>query len=254
MARALRVRRSASTLQSRNAREVARVASRRYSQPKGEGGRADQRSWAPIVTPRPLRRAQTSAWMRATASVIGMGSNPAMMCSTNACRRTPGAPCAVHAVQKLAHGDHADRALLIAEERLQGIGATSFPVDEEIGVDQDGQGLSGAPSARMRRRSAANSSSIGGAELSSERNASSESRPRRSREQRDGRAVPDDLDLLTRRHAVQDVGEVPCGFGCREPRHESSVSDKSDYRSTREAALARSAYSSAFGRFPVCAW
>jgi hypothetical protein len=70
----------------------------------------------------------------------------------------------VHPVQELTDGDHADRPILVAYKSLDDLYA-SLLLDKEVGVDQEGQWLSGAPaSRRIRRRSTANWSSTGGRE------------------------------------------------------------------------------------------
>jgi hypothetical protein len=78
--------------------------------------------------------------------------------------------CPVDAVEQLADRDDADRSVLVSDEGFECGGPfVVLPLDQEPGVDQDGQGLSGAgpASRRIRRRSAAKSSSTGGAEASS---------------------------------------------------------------------------------------
>src|SRR5207302_629406 len=81
---------------------------------------------------------------------------------------------AVDAVQQLADGDHADCARLVAGSRVRSFLA-ALDRDEDIGDDQDGQGSSGAATARrISVRSRANSSSIGGAEAISAWNRSAE--------------------------------------------------------------------------------
>jgi len=70
------------------------------------------------------------------------------------------------AVQQLADRDHADGALFVAYERFEcGGGFGPLPLDQQAGIDQDGQGLSGTvpASLRIRRTSSAKSSSTGGA-------------------------------------------------------------------------------------------
>ena len=81
------------------------------------------------------------------------------------------------AVQQLADGDDADRTILWANEQLERrCRLLPLPVDQEVGVDQDGQELSVGPTDfRIARRSSANSSSTGGAEASSSRNRAAES-------------------------------------------------------------------------------
>jgi hypothetical protein len=72
----------------------------------------------------------------------------------------------VDAVEELAHGDDADRPVLVVDERLDRPG-TALALDEQVRVDQDGQGFSGTPaSRRIRRRSSANPSSTWGSDLS----------------------------------------------------------------------------------------
>jgi len=77
--------------------------------------------------------------------------------------RPLGSRRAVDAVQQLADRDDADRPLLV---RLEGVERARAPLlsDEDVGVDQDGQGLSTEPSsARTARTSLAKLSSTGGA-------------------------------------------------------------------------------------------
>ena len=74
--------------------------------------------------------------------------------------------CPMDAVQQLADRDHADGARFVAYLCFEyGGGLGPFPLDQQAGIDQDGQGLSGtAPaSLRIRRTSSARSSSTGGA-------------------------------------------------------------------------------------------
>lgn len=83
--------------------------------------------------------------------------------------RPPGDSGAVDALQQLADGDDADRALLVADESLDRR-TLALVRDEQVGVDQDGQGLSGGPtSSRMARTSSAKSRSTGGAVSSNSR-------------------------------------------------------------------------------------
>jgi hypothetical protein len=79
-------------------------------------------------------------------------------------------------VEQLADADDADRPFLVAREPLEDGASGPFPVDQQIGVDQDGQaGASGGPTERRSSRtSSANASSTGGAEASSSRNRSAE--------------------------------------------------------------------------------
>lgn len=88
-----------------------------------------------------------------------------------------GAGGSVHAVQQLADGDDADRALLGTDETLEcGAKLVSLPLDQQVGVDQNGQELSGgAVDPRIARASSAKSSSTGGAVASSSRKRSGES-------------------------------------------------------------------------------
>jgi hypothetical protein len=85
--------------------------------------------------------------------------------------RTRGAE---RSVEQLADGDHADRALLRPGQSLEVRGSLfPLPVDQDIGVDQDGQELSGGPTDRRSSRTAlANSSSTAGAEAKSSRKCS----------------------------------------------------------------------------------
>ena len=53
--------------------------------------------------------------------------------------RSRTATGAMNAVQELAHRDHADRALFGADERVELLGASSFPLDQQARVDQDCQ-------------------------------------------------------------------------------------------------------------------
>ncbi len=59
--------------------------------------------------------------------------------------RAPPSPASagrpVDSVQQLAHRDHADGAFLPTEQRLHsGRGDAVLDVDQQVGVDQDGQG------------------------------------------------------------------------------------------------------------------
>jgi hypothetical protein len=88
--------------------------------------------------------------------------------------RTDRAARAVYPVQELAHRDDADRCLLCNRKRFRG---TPLALDEDSGVDQDGQELSAGPTPdRISRSSAAKSSSIGGADARSSRSLSGERR------------------------------------------------------------------------------
>ena len=82
------------------------------------------------------------------------------------------------AMKQLARGDDADASILGADERLDGCRlARSLPVDQEVGVDQDGQdgGLwLDRLDRRVARTSSAKRSSTGGAEASNVRNLSCE--------------------------------------------------------------------------------
>ncbi len=83
--------------------------------------------------------------------------------------RPARATSAMDSVQQFTDRDDTDRSLLIPDECLDH-GAFALVRDEQIGVDQDGQGFSGGPaSARIARTSAAKSSSTGGAAASSSR-------------------------------------------------------------------------------------
>jgi hypothetical protein len=84
--------------------------------------------------------------------------------------RPPSTGRAKDAVQELAYGHHADRAVLVADKAVEPVPA-SFALDEEIRVDQDGQAPSAGPaSARIDRSSSGKPSSTGGAEASSSLN------------------------------------------------------------------------------------
>ena len=75
-------------------------------------------------------------------------------------------------VQQLTDRYHADRTVLLPDKPVDRVrGRAPLVVDEQLSVDQDGQGLSGRPaSARIAFRSGAKSRSTGGAERSSSRN------------------------------------------------------------------------------------
>jgi hypothetical protein len=76
-----------------------------------------------------------------------------------------GSRGAMDAMEEFADRDHADRAVLLAEHALDRGGAdTSVEIDQQIGVDQDGHGLSaGLTDSRAARTSAEKSSSGFGA-------------------------------------------------------------------------------------------
>jgi hypothetical protein len=87
--------------------------------------------------------------------------------------RSPGAGCSVCTVEQLADGDDANRAIFVADKCLERSCAPfPLPLDQETGVDQDGQGFSGIrpASRRICLRSSANFSSTGGADASNSRN------------------------------------------------------------------------------------
>src|SRR5256886_8496865 len=91
------------------------------------------------------------------------------MLNVSAASRPSGTAGAMNPVQQLAHRDHADRPLFVADEFVDHDRALTG--DEQVGIDQDGQGLSGGPtSARIARRSSAKSGSSGGAASRSSRN------------------------------------------------------------------------------------
>jgi hypothetical protein len=77
-------------------------------------------------------------------------------------------------VQEFADDDDTDRALLISNERLDLLRSnTALAVDEEVGVDQDGQALSRGPTEFLSsRRSSAKRVSTGGADAIKSRNRS----------------------------------------------------------------------------------
>ncbi|HZQ64777.1 MAG TPA: hypothetical protein VFA66_06090 [Gaiellaceae bacterium] len=83
----------------------------------------------------------------------------------------------MHPVQQLADRDHADRSFLRADKCLEcRAGLVALPLDQEVGVDQDGQELSGgAVDLRIARTSSTKSASTGGADASSSRNRSGDS-------------------------------------------------------------------------------
>src|SRR5437879_305077 len=99
------------------------------------------------------------------------------MLDERAAPRTPSPGRAVHAMQKLAHGDDADRALLFAELPLHLRRTDSvLQVDQQVSVDQDGHDGSGAATlARSARKSLAKSSSGAGAVEISSRKRSADS-------------------------------------------------------------------------------
>jgi hypothetical protein len=75
-------------------------------------------------------------------------------------------------VKQLADGDDADRPFLVADEGVKGRGVRStLAIDEDVGIDQDGQTSSGGPTdARTFLTSSAKSESIGGAACKRSRN------------------------------------------------------------------------------------
>lgn len=82
--------------------------------------------------------------------------------------------CAAHALEELAHRDDADQAVLVTSDRLDSETA-ALVLDEDAGVDQDGQGDSGGPTLRCASvTSRANLSSTGGSEAISSRNRSAD--------------------------------------------------------------------------------
>lgn len=94
-------------------------------------------------------------------------------------RPPPGADpsaCTQHSMQKLAHGDDADRAFLVINKRLEHFGRLgSLEVDQQVGVDQQGHGSRGAPAlVRSARTSSAKSPSGRGALAISSRKRSAE--------------------------------------------------------------------------------
>ncbi len=92
------------------------------------------------------------------------------MLNVSAASRPSGTAGAMNPVQQLAHRDHADRPLFVADDFVDH-GTRALTGDEQVGIDQDGQGLSGGPtSARIARRSSAKSGSSGGAASRSSRN------------------------------------------------------------------------------------
>ncbi len=95
-------------------------------------------------------------WLETGEHVLDECASPRSLCTSGA----------MDAVQQLADRDHADGAFFIAYERLEcGGGFGPLPIDQEGGIDQDGQGPSGTwpASLRIRRASLAKSSSTGGA-------------------------------------------------------------------------------------------
>jgi hypothetical protein len=82
---------------------------------------------------------------------------------------------AVDAVQQLADGDDADRAILVVQRRSTS-DVASPRSDQQVGVDQEGYGSPGAPTlSRAAATSAANPSSGRGAPAISARKRSAES-------------------------------------------------------------------------------
>ena len=77
-------------------------------------------------------------------------------------------------MEQLTDGHDADCALLRADESLEPRSRLfPLPIDQNVGVDQDGQELSGGPTARRSSRTAsANSSSTAGAVAKSSRKCS----------------------------------------------------------------------------------
>src|SRR5205823_13532572 len=87
-----------------------------------------------------------------------------------------GALRPVDAVQELANSNDANGQLLGSECPME-FTARALELDEDPGVDYERQGSSGGPtSARIRRRSSANSSSTGGSERISSRKRSGATR------------------------------------------------------------------------------
>src|SRR5437868_825957 len=79
---------------------------------------------------------------------------------------------AVHSVQELARGHDADGAVFVSDRRLD-LCPSPLVVDEDRGVDQDGQALLGGPNAsRPASMSRAKSSSSGGVSAISSRHCS----------------------------------------------------------------------------------
>jgi hypothetical protein len=90
--------------------------------------------------------------------------------------RAPTTSRAKDTMQQLADSDDADRPLLGADQSLD---RRTLPLvrDEEVCVNQDGQGLSGGPTeARIARTSSAKSRSTGGAASSNSRNRAASTR------------------------------------------------------------------------------
>jgi hypothetical protein len=83
-----------------------------------------------------------------------------------------GARRTMHAVEELADRDDADRARLVSGHRFEGRGILlPLPLDEQVGVDQDGQLPSGGSTSLLSAlTSSAKASSTGGALASSSRN------------------------------------------------------------------------------------
>jgi len=71
------------------------------------------------------------------------------MLNVSAASRPSGTAGAMNPMQQLAHRDHADRPLFVADDFVDH-GTRALTGDEQVGIDQDGQGLSGGPtSARI---------------------------------------------------------------------------------------------------------
>lgn len=63
---------------------------------------------------------------------------------------SPATPRSMHAVEELAHRDHTDRPLLLAEDVLEAYQRSALRLHDQIRVNQDGQWPSGGPaSARI---------------------------------------------------------------------------------------------------------
>src|SRR6266576_1063647 len=116
------------------------------------------------------------------------------MLNVSAASRPSGTAGAMNPMQQLAHRDHADRPLFVADDFIDH-STRALTGDEQVGIDQDGQGLSGGPiSARIARRSSAKSGSSGGAASRSSRNCAALTEPDpRGRDHRDGRPGPGEV-------------------------------------------------------------
>ncbi|MEX0993864.1 MAG: hypothetical protein WDZ37_07705 [Solirubrobacterales bacterium] len=81
---------------------------------------------------------------------------------------TPVSSRSMDSVQQLADRYDADRAILFPDKRVDRVRrCTPLAIRQQVGVDQDGQGLSGRPaSVRIASRSAPKSESTDGAERS----------------------------------------------------------------------------------------